>query len=86
MTLEKTMDPKESMTQVIAAAAVAAKDLFQSEVSLIEKQVKESIEQVGRETRELVIFACLTIVSSFPILAFIVIGLGIFLDGSLAQL
>ncbi len=73
--------PKDSMTHVIAEVATSAKDLFQSEISLIEKQVKELIEKVGKETRQLAIFACLMLMSSFPILAFLIIGLGELLDG-----
>ncbi len=71
----------ESLTSVLGEVASTAKELFKSELTLLEKQFLASVERLSRDAKQFTLFACLTLLSGFPILASAVIGLGILLDG-----
>lgn len=59
----------------------STKDLIQSEINLIVVELKQISQNVARHTTEVIAFGGLLALSVIPFLAFLVIGLGILLDG-----
>lgn len=66
---------------VLKELGQTAKDLVQSEIQLMTIEMKQVGQRLGRHSAEAAIFGGLVAISVLPFLAFLVIGLGILLDG-----
>lgn len=67
--------------EVVAEVGTSAKDLVKSELDLARAEIKQSAAEVGRHSAQAAIFGTLLMLSAFPFLAFLVIGLGRILNG-----
>lgn len=72
---------KNSYATVIKEIGSSTKDLIQSEMNLILAETKLVAHNVGRHSKQVLIFGGLLVMSVLPFLAFAVIGLGLLLDG-----
>ncbi|MEZ0391974.1 MAG: phage holin family protein [Pseudobdellovibrionaceae bacterium] len=71
----------KSYGSIIRELGMSAKDLIQSEISLMTAELKHVAQDVGRHSAQAAAFGALLALSVFPFLAFVVIGLGDLLDG-----
>lgn len=70
-----------SYGSVLKELGQSAKDLVQSEIRLMTAEFRVATQKVTRHAAQAAIFGGLLVVSIFPFLAFLVIGLGDLLDG-----
>ncbi len=59
----------------------STKDLIHSEMKLLTTEIKNSAEKIGEHSAQMALFGGLLVLSVFPFMAFLVIGLGEILDG-----
>jgi uncharacterized membrane protein YqjE len=68
--------------EVLREISTSAKDLVQSEVHLVQAEIKESAANLGRHSAQAAIFGALLSLSVLPFLAFLVVGLAEILGGN----
>lgn len=72
----------KSYSAIIGDIGESAKDLVLNDMWLLLAELKQIKHQVAKESRKFFIFTCTLALSAFPILAFLVLGLGKALDGN----
>ena len=70
-----------SYSSVMREIGSSTKELIESEINLFLAELKVVGQNVGRHTTEVMLFGFLLAISTIPFLAFLVIGLGEWLDG-----
>lgn len=79
MAIENYSQPHDgtaSYGTVLRELGQSAKDLVQSEIRLMTTELKQAGQKVGRHSAQAAAFGGLLVLSIFPFLAFVVIGLG----------
>ncbi len=65
-----------SYASVLREVGQTAKDLVRSEIQLLSLEIKNATQKISKHSAQAAIFGGLVVLSVFPFLAFIVIGLG----------
>ncbi len=76
LVMEQDENPNKSFSQVLRDVGSSAKNLFDSELTLIKTEIRQSSEKLGRDLLRLTLFGALLAVSILPFLAFAIIALG----------
>ena len=71
----------QSYSSLLKELGSSAKDLMRSEILLVTTELKTVSQRVARHSAQAAAFGGLLVMSLFPFLAFLVIGLGELLDG-----
>jgi len=71
----------DSYGNILRELGLSAKDLVQNEIHLMTSEIKISAKKVTEHAAQAALFGGLLVLSVFPFLAFLVIGLGEMLDG-----
>lgn len=79
--VSRTDKSNHSYAEILKEIGTSTRDLVQSEVSLITTELKDSAQKAGRHMAQAAAFGALLAISVFPLLAFVVIGLGNLLGG-----
>ena len=72
---------QQTYSSVMKEVGQSTRDLIQSEINLIMAEFRQMTHNLGKHTTQAVIYSSLLFLSVIPFLAFLVIGLGIYLDG-----
>ena len=72
---------QQTYSSVMKEVGQSTRDLLQSEINLIMAEFRQMTHNLGKHTTQAVIYSSLLFLSVIPFLAFLVIGLGEYLDG-----
>ena len=72
---------QQTYSSVMKEVGQSTRDLIQSEINLIMAEFKQVTHNLGKHTTQAVVYSSLLFLSVIPFLAFLVIGLGEYLDG-----
>ena len=72
---------ESTFTEILGDIGASAKNLMSDEAQLFKAEIKANLQDIGTDLRNTLFFSLLAAVAVLPFLAFLVLALGIALDG-----